>query len=249
MKQNNRWRFILVILIVVWSLYEIYPPTSRDLVQEFSSRAENTDSAFTNILQRLAPLQAARPDREFANLQDAIGTNDIQNYFPFMIAKNELYPATFILNQIQRDASGKIKLGLDLQGGTSFLVEMDTNALAKAQDEGDTNQVARAPDVSGALSQAVEILRKRVDQFGVAEPVIQPAGGNRILIQLPGLSQSAKESAKTQIQKAAYLEFRMVNEDSQSILDSHEPIPPGYELLKRVTPQVSGPPEIEQVIV
>jgi SecD/SecF fusion protein len=218
-------------------------------VQQFTSRADNTDAAFTNILNRLAPLQAARPDREFANLQDAIGTNDIQNYFPFVSAKNELYPTTFILNQIQRDASGKIKLGLDLQGGTSFLVEMDTNALAKAQDDGDTNHVARAPDVSGALSQAVEVLRKRVDQFGVAEPVIQPAGGNRILIQLPGLSQSAKESAKEQIEKAAYLEFRMVKEDSDQILKSGEPIPPGYELLKRAEPQASGPPQITEVIV
>ncbi len=90
---------------------------------------------------------------------------------------------------MQRDAAGKIKLGLDLQGGTSFLVEMDTNALANAQEDTGTNHVARAPDVSGALSQAVEVLRKRVDAFGVAEPVIQPAGGNRILIQLPGLSQ------------------------------------------------------------
>src|SRR5208282_5903418 len=120
-----------------------------------------------------------------------------------------LYPKTLSLNQLQRDASGKIKLGLDLQGGTSFLVEMDTNRLAQTQD-GDTNQVARAPDISGALSQAVEVLRKRVDAFGVAEPVIQPAGGNRILIQLPGLSQSVKENAKEQIQKPAYLEFRMV---------------------------------------
>ncbi len=254
MKQNNRWRFILVVAIVVWSLYEIYPPTSRDLVQEFSSRAENTDAAFTNILTRLAPSQTARPDREFANLSDAIGTNDIKNYFPFIGANNELYPTTFILNQIQRDASGKIKLGLDLQGGTSFLVEMDTNALAKAQDDGDTNHVARAPDVSGALSQAVEVLRKRVDQFGVAEPVIQPAGGNRILIQLPGLSQSAKENAKTQIQKAAYLEFRMVKEDSAQIVDEKtgqllQPVPPGYELMKYVEQQASGPSQIFTFIV
>ena len=91
------------------------------------------------------------------------------------------------MNQLQRDAAGKIKLGIDLQGGTSFLVEMDTNELVSADQNG-TNQVARAPDVSGALSQAVEVLRKRVDHFGVAEPVIQPAGGNQILIQLPGLS-------------------------------------------------------------
>jgi len=120
MKQNNRWRFVLVVAIVAWSLYEIYPPTARDLVQQFAERAENTDAAFTNILEQVATLDAARPDREFANLQDAIGTNDIQKYFRnAIVADNELYPTTFILNQIQRDASGKIKLGLDLQGGTS----------------------------------------------------------------------------------------------------------------------------------
>src|SRR5271163_2576835 len=187
MKQNNRWRFILVILIVAWSLYEIYPPASRDLVQEFSSRAENTDAAFSNILQRLAPLQVARPDREFANLSDAIGTNDIQNYFPFVSAKNELYPTTFILNQLQRDASGKIKLGLDLQGGTSFLAELDTNYLATAP--GSTNSVLRSQQISGALDQAVSVLRKRVDALGVAEPIIQPQGENQILIQMPGLAQ------------------------------------------------------------
>jgi SecD/SecF fusion protein len=79
------------------------------------------------------------------------------------------------LNRLQREVAGKIKLGLDLQGGTSFLVEMDMSKLT------DTNEA------SGALSQAVEVIRKRVDRFGVAEPIIQPAGDNRILIQLPGL--------------------------------------------------------------
>src|SRR6185369_5751586 len=159
----------------------------------------------------------------------------------------------YILNQIQRDASGKIKLGLDLQGGTAFLVEMNTNALVKAQDPSDTNHVG-APDVVGALSQAVEVLRKRVDSFGVAEPVIQPVGGNQILIQLPGLSQSVKNSAEGQITNAAYLEFRIVRDDSAQIVDEttgelKQPIPPGYELLKHIQPQLSGPPHVTAVIV
>src|SRR6266705_1299917 len=248
MKQNNRWRFILVILIVVWSLYEIYPPTSRDLASEFTSLADHQDAAFTNILQRLAPLQTARPDREFANLQEAIGTNSIEKYFPFVTANNQLHPTTYVLNQIQRDAAGKIKLGIDLQGGTSFLVEMDTNALANAADNG-TNGVSHAPDIGGALSQAVEVLRRRVDPLGVTEPVIQPAGGNRILIQLPGLSASEREGTTEKIKKKAYLEFRMVSEDSDKIIRNGDPIPPGYELLKRIQPQPSGPPQVEQVIV
>jgi SecD/SecF fusion protein len=249
MSRNNPWIILFVILIVCWSFYEMYPPTSRSLVQEFETRAVNRDTNFTAMVQRLQPLQQARPEREFANLQAAIGTNDITPYFQFFNVKNEIHPNTFILNQLQREASGKIKLGLDLQGGTSFLVEMDTNKLANPEDASDTNQVARTPDVSGALSQAVEVLRKRVDAFGVAEPIIQPAGGNRILIQLPGLSEADKESAKAQIQKAAYLEFRMVKEDSDEIIKNNEPIPPGYVLLKRVEQQPSGPPTIEQVIV
>ncbi len=220
-------------------------------MKEFTAHAENQDAAFTNILERLAPLQAARPDRAFANLQDAIGTNDIQNYFPLIDAKAQLYPTTYILNQVQRDASGKIKLGLDLQGGTSFLVEMDTNFLANASD---TNRVAQSSDISGAISQAVEVLRKRVDAFGVAEPVIQPVGGNQILVQLPGLSQAVKESAKQQIQKAAYLEFRMVKDDSDTIVAAIQrgenvAIPPGYELLKRIQMQPDGKPSVTEVVV
>ena len=253
MSRNNPWIFLFVVLIVCWSFYEMYPPTSRSLVQEFETRAVNRDTNFTGIVQRLQPLLQAGTNSEFGNLQEAIGTNAIQTYFPFFNAKNELNPNTFILNQLQRDALGKIKLGLDLQGGTSFLVEMDTNRLVYVEtvtnSSGAVEVVTNMARTEGALSQAVEVLRRRVDAFGVAEPIIQPAGGNRILIQLPGLSHEAKESAKNQIQKAAFLEFRMVKEDSDEIIKNNEPIPPGYVLLKRVEPQPNGPPTIEQVIV
>jgi len=247
MRRNNFGRFILVLCIILWALYEVYPPTSRDLLQEFSRRAENKDAAFTNILERAEMLLKAGTNTEFACLQVASATNDLQPYFRFVSAKDQLYPNTFILNQLQRDASGRIKLGLDLQGGTSFLVEMDTNVLYGEE----TNNVrSRADLTSAALSQAVEVLRKRIDRFGVAEPVIQSAGGNKILIQLPGLSPSDKESAKTQIQKTAYLEFRMVRDDSQAIIDNHQPIPPGYVLLKHVEPQPGGAaPKVEEDIV
>jgi SecD/SecF fusion protein len=253
MSRNNPWIILFVVLIVCWSFYEMYPPTSRSLVQEFETRAVNRDTNFTDIVQRVQPLQQARPEREFANLQEAIGTNNISPYFPFFNVTNKLHPNVFILNQLQRDASGKIKLGLDLRGGTSFLVEMDTNRLVYVEtvtnSDGTVETTTNLARVEGALSQAVEVLRKRVDAFGVAEPVIQAAGGNRILIQLPGLSEADKAEAQTNIQKSAYLEFRMVKEDSDEIIKDNEPVPPGYELLKRIEPQPNGPPIVEEVIV
>jgi SecD/SecF fusion protein len=255
MKQsNNLWKFLFVVFIICWSFFQMYPPTSRDLVKEFAARAVNHDATFSNILTRVDALQLAGTNSEFANLRAAVSTNDIEAYFTFINASNETDPTTFILNRLQRDASGKIKLGLDLQGGTAFLVHMDTNALAASVNNGDTNAVARAEETSGAISQAVEVIRKRVDEFGVAEPVIQPAGANQILIQLPGLSEADKESAATNIQKAAFLEFRMVKEDSDQYVDPNtgqivQAIPPGFEVLKHVEPPQNGKPSLPEIVV
>ena len=133
MKRNNLTRLLIVIAVVAWSIYQIIPPTSRDIVQHFKERAyaPNRDAAFSNIVVQAEALRAKNPARGYANLKEAVGTNDLMKYFPmFGEAKSELYPNTYILNRLQREVAGRIKLGLDLQGGTSFVVEMNTNALA-----------------------------------------------------------------------------------------------------------------------
>src|SRR5688572_11298901 len=183
MKRNLTWKFLLVVFVVLWSLWEMDPPTHRVLVHEFQRRAETTDTNFTAIVQQARALQGTNTTRAFASLFEAIGTNDVSRYFPFIDVSSELphERTTAVLHRLQRDAAGRIKLGLDLRGGTQFLVEMSTNQLSQAEIKD-----------RGALSQAVEVLRKRVDRLGVAEPNIVEAGENSILIQLPGLSEAEK---------------------------------------------------------
>ena len=94
----------------------------------------------------------------------------------------------------------KIKPGLDLRGGTQFLLEL----------AGSTGQ--------GALDQAVEVIRKRVDSVGVAEPVIQPVGQNRIIVQIPGVSEADKASYRRQLERVAKLEFTLVHERSDELV-------------------------------
>lgn len=60
------------------------------------------------------------------------------------------------------------------------------------------------------INQAIEVIRNRVDEFGVAEPVIAAQGSDRILVQLPGISDPAR--AKELINKTARLDFRLVDE-------------------------------------
>src|SRR6266446_6388253 len=234
MNRNHLWKFLLIVFILVWALFEVSPPVGRNVIDVFQERAarDKQDTAYSNIVARARELQKQMPERAFGNLKEAVGTNDITRYFPFIDVNGQKDPSGFILNRVQRDAAGKIKLGLDLQGGSSFLVEMDTSKL-------DTNKVSRTEGKDVALANAVEVLRKRVDKLGVAEPLIQPAGKDRILIQLPGLSQSDLDQAKTNIQKAAFLEIRMVHPNNEELIREGI-VEPGYELLKEEQKQKDG---------
>jgi SecD/SecF fusion protein len=98
-----------------------------------------------------------------------------------------------------------IKLGLDLKGGTSFLLKMDVSQI---------DQTGRG----AAVQQAIEVLRKRIDKFGVAEPVLQRVGDDRILVELPGLEEQRREEAERTIGQTAYLEFRLVHPKSEELV-------------------------------
>jgi SecD/SecF fusion protein len=115
--------------------------------------------------------------------------------------------------------SGKIQLGLDIQGGTSFLIRL------VGGDKEITPQM---------LEQAVEVIRKRVDYFGGGEPIISPVGKDRILVQIPGLSTEKIEEARQQLSRVAKLEFRLVYPDNgqrlQNIDAGTEVIPPEYKI-------------------
>jgi SecD/SecF fusion protein len=239
MKNPKIW-WAFIVFLVAWSLWEIYPPTSQNLITEFSDQADaaKADATFKKIVANAQALEKADadPHRQFSDLLTAIGTNDIRPYFPYFDVHQEEHPTYAILNLLQRKAAGKIKLGLDLQGGTEFRVRLDTNHIQAV----DTNAAqASSLERQRLVSQAAEVLRHRVDSLGVAEPVIQPEGENHIMIQLPGLSQASQDEARNNILKAAFLEFRLVDPNSDQLLQEGEGIvPPGDQKLttKRKNP-------------
>jgi preprotein translocase subunit SecD len=83
-----------------------------------------------------------------------------------------------------------------------------------------------------AVDQALETIRNRVDQFGVAEPDIRRQGENRILVQLPGIQDTQR--AKDLIGRTALLEFKLVDEthDVNAALQGN--VPPGSEILYKL---------------
>ncbi|MBI5396181.1 MAG: protein translocase subunit SecD [Verrucomicrobia bacterium] len=236
-------RSLLILAIVALSLSALWPPQDRDLVATFERTATQKDEAFTKLTDAIRKKQAAAPDRTYGNIRDAIEEQhlDLRKYFPKFAAKDSKNPNLDILARVQKLNAGKIRLGLDLKGGTSFLVELDVTKL----DE------FRRPE---AVAQSIEVFRKRVDKFGVAEPVIQPVGDKRILIQLPGLTEADKQNARTIIQKTAYLEFKLVyqpereGDPAMEDLIQRNEIPPGYEF-KELSETREGQPYTEKLLV
>jgi len=110
----------------------------------------------------------------------------------------------------------KINLGLDLQGGMHLVLQVDTSQLSPQEKK-------------GVLERALAIVRNRVDQFGVSEPSIQSQGKDRIIVQLPGVTE--RERAIELLGKTALLEFKLVESDPEKLkAASQGNIPEGYEL-------------------
>jgi len=154
--------------------------------------------------------------------------------------KSLLYRGLLILGVILVTAllafplNKRISLGLDLQGGMYLILKVDTSKLSdKAKED--------------AVERALEIIRNRIDQFGVREPLIQIQGADQIVVQLPGMTD--RKRALELIGRTALLEFKLVSNDTKAISDAIAGnVPEGFELkelegeklLLSKTPAVTG---------
>lgn len=252
------WRTLLVLAVVAYAAGSFWPPYPRSVLQLFEQQARNPDDDFKKLV---AAARAKLPQAvgEYEALRDAVLESKLplKKYFrttrlvrPDLDAEVQEYlqnpavattddPAVvaeanrLILRHLLRQAEGRIGLGLDLKGGSSFLLKVDMSRVEPA---------AR----SLALEQVVEIIRRRVDALGVSEPLIQPVGDDRLMVQIPGaLSDELRREAAEMLKRVSVLEFRLtyqsktqVSPEQQAMADDAEAqeliqrgeIPPGYEV-------------------
>ncbi|HQQ50465.1 MAG TPA: hypothetical protein PLZ29_04650, partial [Spirochaetota bacterium] len=99
----------------------------------------------------------------------------------------------------------KINLGLDLQGGSYLVLQANYHKIEEKTGKPLTNT-----EKNEITEQALELLRNRVDKFGVAEPSIRPKGNDAIEIQLPGVKDP--EAVKKAIGTTGQVEYRLVDD-------------------------------------
>lgn len=237
------WRLFVSVLFLGYALVSMMPIRStpfREYVEahataeteEFKAVLAEADERVRDYRDESVPADKKSPTA-YAALKDiAAGKGksgkplELARFFPDIRMVREPIQEkrnNVLMQELLRRSQGKLKLGLDLQGGISFTLrvnpeaaEADRKALAAAKTPEDRAAVeasikARAEEKLSQLNQATAVMEDRVNQFGVSEPVIRPVGNDSIEIQLPGEDTANNPEAINSLKKPAKLEFRMVH--------------------------------------
>jgi preprotein translocase subunit SecD len=113
--------------------------------------------------------------------------------FPRTVVERVKRNGEFVYDTVRRVP---LKRGLDLQGGMHLALEVDESK-------------GPVPDKSKAIDNALKVVRNRIDEFGVSEPLVQKAGNDRIIVELPGIDDPRR--AQDVVQKSAFLEFQITD--------------------------------------
>lgn len=114
--------------------------------------------------------------------------------FPRSVVERVKRDGVFTYDTLQRVP---LKLGLDLRGGMYLALEVDESRQAVA-------------DKSDALDRALKVVRTRIDEFGVSEPLVQKSGTDRIIVELPGIDDPQR--AEQVVERTAVLQFMITDE-------------------------------------
>jgi len=216
----------LVALAVAW--FEFHPITPIPLDQfvpaQVIAQKPEFDKLHTEALERVKLYKdaAVAADKKSVSYFQALrdigegrGRAAPVDFRPFFFTEAQIVREPdqskrngIVLKQLLVSSQGRLKLGLDLQGGVSFTLKVDpTGAESGEKGAGDKSNVSAADMVN----QAIQVMEQRVNQFGVAEPVIRPVGVLSLEVQLPGEDAANNPDVIDALKKPAKLEFRQVH--------------------------------------
>lgn len=193
MKQNLRWRLIIIVAVIALSVWAFYPPGEKvNLGLDLKGGVHMVMRVQTDAALRL------ETETTVERLREALASANVAH------TKLEVSgPTAFVVEGIQND-----------QAFRQTSIEVDT-VFARSAGAGSYTYSIR-PNIANQLreetvTQALLTIERRVNELGVAEPIVSRHGAaNQILIQLPGVTDVAR--AKEIIRSTALLELKIVEQ-------------------------------------
>jgi preprotein translocase subunit SecD len=203
MSKGMIYKFIFILFLVVISVLLILPTVgSKQMEVSFSDKAEVSD--IENVVSWFSDEgYDVERDEDVVIVRGSNITDAIMNEIKILPGVSDVKVLKHWVEEVF--LAKKISLGLDLQGGMHLVLQANFEGiqekLGRELTEKDRNEITQ---------QALELLRNRIDKFGVSEPSIRPRGNEAIEIQLPGVKDP--EGVKNAIGTTGSLEYRIVDD-------------------------------------
>lgn len=192
MSKQLRWKIPLIAVVIAIGIMIIFPPAEKVLKREKVREIDGKVVERTTLEKSWTRAFVTNPviretiEREETDKDGKKTTSKVVEYV----------------------SKGKIKLGLDLKGGSELLYKV---------------RVEEKDDRPGITKEIIEVLKKRIDPQGVIEYRIQEQGSHRVLIQVPGATREEIEGLKSRLTRLGKLEFRLgASSDSPEYKDAVE---------------------------
>jgi preprotein translocase subunit SecD len=215
MPRNLRTRIAVVVVVIIASVWALYPPKKTiNLGLDLQGGIHlvlgvETDKHVASQTDRAAEDFKTALDRRGIAVK-RVAREGLSAFVVELASPQSWNDALTVANEFQT-----FERRAEDQGAGRFTMTMREREVTRLADD--------------AVRQGLETIRNRVDQFGVAEPTITRQGGDRILIQLPGIQDP--ERAKALIGKTALLEFKLVDEKADVQAAVQGRVPEGDEVV------------------
>lgn len=227
MKSGN-WKVLVILAVLAWSGYALYPSVvwSRLTPEQAAADPAATEALRTRSINLGLDLQGGihlvlgiKADKLKQNILLTINRRlpDIFKEKGISVTGNRIIEdgIEFEINpQARTERAADVEEALKIVGylgAPEYVTDPARPDRAVVRVLLDREQLDR--EIHEATGRALEIIRNRIDAFGVAEPSIQQAGGNKIVVELPGAADPVR--ARALIGRTAQLQFHKVREDAE----------------------------------
>ena len=253
---------ITVVVVLVFTL-AIHPLFQRDYYETFLGMLKDKqDPEAHQVVKEAKALQEANPQLyQSQALLQAADTKGLD--LTKKVNGNDLQDNSDMMSLIRKNASSSIRLGLDLNGGVEFILQLvpDQEFLAMFKED-DTNAASREEMQARMASEfdryrdiAIEILRKRLEGQKIFEAEIAPSGSSYVALRAPVVAKDEKLKLLNLIKMSARLNFRLVHENNAELVKQYLAdknnfvVPVGYELLTTSEFRPGQEPKVEYYFV
>ncbi|MBK8551529.1 MAG: protein translocase subunit SecD [Ignavibacteria bacterium] len=215
--KKNLSRIIITVVLIVLSLYFLYP-TYQDYTLNKELKGLTGQDSIDFLDKNNLSLLNARDKRLKLGLDLKGGMYVVMDVDVVKLledmAKKKDDQLTVILAEVKEASKNNEELILE-----TFKIKLNDKGLTLKSYYGELRdsdaEVELTAEIDNALDRAVEIVRNRVDQYGVAEPQIQKIGNSRIIVELPGVSNP--EEVRKLLEGTALLEFKLVYDPQATV--------------------------------